>query len=54
MAYETTLRVSVPNLKLFGPIKTELRVKKLKNFLLSDVISENGPVLLPTNMAASM
>ena len=26
--------VSVPNLKLLGPVKTELREKKLGNFLL--------------------
>ena len=32
MAYKTTQRVSTPNLKLFGPLKTELRVKEVEEF----------------------
>ena len=39
MAYKTIKRVSVPNLKLFGPTKTELWTKNLENF----VMWENGP-----------
>ena len=34
MAYETIQLVSVTDLKLFVPMKTELRPKKLENFLL--------------------
>ena len=32
MAYKTTQHVSAPNLKLFGPMKTELRVKEVEEF----------------------
>ena len=34
VAYKTIQRVFVPNLKLFGPMNTELWAKKLENFLL--------------------
>ena len=53
MAYETIQRVSVPNLKLFGPSKTELWAKEGGEF--STAIWDNGLVssLLPTNMAAA-
>ena len=34
MPCKTIQRVFVPNLNLFGPMKTEFRPKKLKNFLL--------------------
>ena len=51
MAYKTIKRVSVPNLKTFGPTKIELRAKEV-----GDVIWENGlvGVLLPTNIAAAI
>ena len=45
MAYKTIKRVSVPNLKLFGPTKTELRAKKLENFLLCYMGKLAGGVL---------
>ena len=32
MAYKTIKRVSVPNLKSFGPTKTELRAKEVGEF----------------------
>ena len=32
MAYKTIQRVSVPNLKLFGSMKTELRAKEVGEF----------------------
>ena len=55
MGYKTIKRVSVPNLKSFGPTKTELRAKEVKE-LYYYVIWENGlgGVLLPTNMAAAI
>ena len=34
MAYRTIPSVSVPDLKLFGSMKTELNAKNLENFLL--------------------
>ena len=34
MAYKTIKRVSVPNLKSFGPTKTELRAKEVGEFSL--------------------
>ena len=52
MVYKTIQHVSVPNLKFFGPIKTELWAKEVGDFL-NYVIRENGLVgsFLPTNMA---
>ena len=32
IAYKTIQRVSVPNLNLFGPVKTELRAKEVGEF----------------------
>ena len=32
MAYKTTQLVSAPNLMLFGPMKTELRIKEVEEF----------------------
>ena len=37
IAYKTTQHVSVQNLNLFGSMKTELRAKKLGNFLLCNM-----------------
>ena len=55
MAYKTVPRVTVPNLKLFGKIKTELWAKEFGEFSLM-LSGENGLVgiLLPTNMAATI
>ena len=55
ITYKTIQRVSVPNLNVFGSMKTELRAKEFrKNFYY--VIWENGLVgtLLPTNMATTI
>ena len=32
MAYKTIKRVFIPNLKSFGPTKTELRAKEVREF----------------------
>ena len=55
MVYKTIQRVSVPNMRLFGPIKTELQAKEVGGFSCY-VIWENGLVgiLLPTIMAAAI
>ena len=56
MAFKTTQCASVPNLKLFGPAKTELWPKKLEDFLLHYMGKWAGlvDILLPTNMAAAI
>ena len=55
MANKTINRVSVSNLKSFGPTKTELRVKEVGEFsiMLNGKMGFGG-VLLPTNMAAAI
>ena len=55
IAYKTIQRVSVPNLNLFGPKKTEFLAKELEDFQLY-VMWENELVgtLFPTNMAATI
>ena len=52
MAYKTIQRVFVLNLKLFGPMETELQAKEVGHY----VMQGNGLVgiLLPTNMAAAI
>ena len=53
MAYKTIKRVSVPNLKSFGPTKTELQSKEIGQF--SVILGKlAGSVLLPSNMAAAI
>ena len=56
MTYKTIKRVSVPNLKLFGPPKIELWAKELGRFSIMLTIWEDSPVgvLLPTNAAAKI
>ena len=54
MAYKTIKRVSVPNLKSFGPTEKSYRKKKLENFLLCYEGKWAGGVLLPINMAAAI
>ena len=53
MAYKTRQRVSVPNLKLFKSMKTELSAKEVGEF--SIMLMENGLVgiLLPTLIVAA-
>ena len=54
MAYETTQRVSVPNLKLFGPMKTNLWAKEVGEFsIMLHGEDKLLGILLPTNMAAA-
>ena len=53
VADKTMQGVSVPNLKLFGPMKTELWGKKVKNFLLCCMGKWNRGNSFPTNMAAA-
>ena len=50
MAYKTIQRVSVPNLKLFGSMKTELCAKEVGEFS----IMAYGKWALPINMAAAL
>ena len=54
MTCKTTQRVSVPNLELFGPMKTELRVKELEEFSIQLRYIGKWAGSLPTNMAASV
>ena len=51
MTYQTIQHVSVPNLHLFGPMKTELQAKEVGEI---SIIWENGLVgtLLPAKVAA--
>ena len=51
MAYKIIKRVSVPNLKWFGPTKQSYGQKKFENFLLCGMGKWPGVVLLPTNVA---
>ena len=55
MVYKTITLVSVPNLKSFGPTKTELQAKELGEFSIM-LYGKNraGGVLLPAIMAAAI
>ena len=55
MDYKTTQHVSVPHVKLFGPIITELCAKEVEEFS-QYAVWENGLVgiLSPTIMAATV
>ena len=54
MAYETIKRVPVPNLKSFGPTKTELRGKEVRESSFTLYGKMGWGVLLPTIMAAAI
>ena len=54
MAYKTIKRVSILNLKSFGPTKTEVRTTEAGEFLLCYMGKWAGGVLLPTKMAAAI
>ena len=57
MAYKRINRVSVPNLKSFGPTKTELGAKEVGEFsiMLYQYMGKwAGGVLMPTIMAAAI
>ena len=41
MDYKTIKRVFVPNLKSFGPMKTELRAKEVREFLMTSLQTMN-------------
>ena len=53
MAYKTIKRVSVPNLKPFGPTKTELWAKEVGKFSIMLYGKWSASILLPNIMAAS-
>ena len=53
MAYKTIKRVSVANLKSFGPTKTELRAKEVGEVPIM-FHGKMGLGLLPTSMAAAI
>ena len=54
MAYKTIKRVSVPNLKVFGPTKRGLRAKEVGKFSVMLYGKMDWGVLLPTIMAAAI
>ena len=53
MANKTIKRVSVLNLKSFGPTKTELRAKEVEEFSVMLYGKMGWGVLLLTNMAVA-
>ena len=55
MTYKIIQQVSVPNLKLFESMKTELSAKDVGEFLLCCYMGKwVVGILLPTNMAAAV
>ena len=54
MACKTMQRVSVPNLRVFGQIKTELWAKQVGELSLCNMRKWVGMHSFPTNMAATI
>ena len=54
MAYKTIKRVSVPNVKSFGPTRTELRAKEFEEFSIMLHRKMGWGVLLPIIVAAAI